>query len=91
MPPPRRGGGGGGGAGHIVLPLSVPTYENTSHYLGLFFLQQLLLQFLMQGFVTCTTVQICIGHVNKENRISILVTAAELCPLEWYILDHITM
>ena len=55
-----------------------------SHFLELFLSLQLLLQYLMQGFEMCNTVQICIEHVHKGNRILIQAIIAELYPLERY-------
>ena len=42
---------------------------------------QLLLQYLMQGFETCYTVQTCIGHGHEGNVTLIQVIIAELRPL----------
>ena len=83
MPPPQSG------EGHIVYIL-VSTYFHPSfgpsHFVVVFLPPQLLLQFSMQGFETCSTVQTCIEHVHKGNRILIQVIIAELYPLEWHIL-----
>ena len=43
------------------------------------FVSQQLLLYLMQGFETCYTVQTCIWHMLKGNRILIQVKIAELC------------
>ena len=42
----------------------------------------ILLQYLMQGFETCYTVQTCIGHVCEGNGILFHVVIAELCLLK---------
>ena len=39
------------------------------HTVVLFMSPQLLLQYLMQGFKTCYTVQICTGHVHEGSEI----------------------
>ena len=62
MPPPRNG------ERHIVYPC---LYIRLSHFLVLFLSPQLLLRFLMLEFEICNTVQTCIGHVLKGNRILI--------------------
>ena len=57
----------------------------------LFVSPQLLLQYLMQGFESCNTVQPCIEHVHKGNRIWIRSCFAQLCTLEYTYFDHITL
>ena len=76
--------------GHTVLLLSVhtsicsPINIHLSHFVVnvLFLSPQVLLQYLMQGSETCNTVQICIEHVHKGNRLLIQVIIAEVCPTE---------
>ena len=46
------------GGGHIVLHITL---------CSLFLTPQLLLQYLMQGFEACITVQTCTEHVHKGN------------------------
>ena len=69
-----------GGAYSFTL---VRTYVRLSHFLVLFLSPQLLLKYLMQGLETGNTVQTCIGHVHKGNRILIQIIIAELHPLVW--------
>ena len=38
--------------------------------------------YLMQGFETCNTVQTCVGHMYKGNRILIQVIIGKLSPHE---------
>ena len=54
----------------------------SSFFVVLLLSPQVLLQYLMQGSETCNTVQTCIEHVHKGNRILIQIIIAELYSIE---------
>ena len=77
MPPPLCGQG----IKFCPCPY-VPSSVRSSYFVDLLLSPQVLLQYLMQGSETCSTVQTCIEHVHKGNKSLIKIIIAELYPIK---------